>query len=184
MAITPETPVLRPYTKDDAAATLTLFLDAITVTAANDYSPEQVRAWARAEHRDPESWHLGMAERASFVATVNAEVTGFSDVDDSGYIDMLFVAPRHGRKGVGRTLLAEAERRVRQRGGRRLSATVSVTARPLFERSGFSVTSEQHPLRDGVSLPSFRMHRVLPAHSPGPPQLSSPSALVLPTSTA
>lgn len=156
-------PSVRPYRETDAAATLAIFIDAITITAAVDYSPEQVQAWARPEDRDAVSWHLSMSDRSSFVATVDDEVAGFSDVDEHGYIHMLFVAPRHQRMGVARALLAEAERRARAHGEGTLTADVSITARPFFERSGFVVEREQHPVRQGIRLVNFRMSRSLPA---------------------
>ena len=71
--------VIRPYGEADAAATLAIFLAAITETAAADYSPEQIQAWAR----------------------------------------------------------------------------------PLFERSGFMVEEERHPVKDGVQLTNFRMKKLL-----------------------
>lgn len=162
MTSVPEEPSVRPYTETDAAPTLAIFIDAITITAATDYSPEQVQAWARPEDRDAVSWHLSMSGRSSFVATVDDEVAGFSDIDDHGFIDMMFVAPRHQRRGVARALLVEAERRARERGATSLTADVSITARPFFERAGFSVEREQHPVRQGVRLVNFRMSRSLP----------------------
>ncbi|MGL3148740.1 GNAT family N-acetyltransferase [Microbacterium sp. A82] len=156
-------PSIRSYAETDAAATLAIFIDAITITAALDYSPEQVQAWARPGQRNTVSWNLSMSGRTSFVATVNDEVAGFSDIDEHGYIDMLFVAPRHQRKGIARALLAEAERRFREHGGTCVTADVSITARPFFESSGFSVEQEQHPVRQGVSLVNFRMSKSLPS---------------------
>jgi hypothetical protein len=44
------------------------------------------------------AWHLALHKRNSFVATVNGEVAGFSDVDDHGHVDMLFVAPSTSEK--------------------------------------------------------------------------------------
>ena len=38
--------ILRDYAESDGPATLDVFLRAIRVTAARDYTPEQVAAWA------------------------------------------------------------------------------------------------------------------------------------------
>ncbi|QGH68172.1 GNAT family N-acetyltransferase [Pseudactinotalea sp. HY158] len=158
---------IRTYEERDSAPTLAIFLAAITRTAAADYTPEQVRAWARPDEREPASWHAGMAARNSFVATVGSEVAGFSDVDRHGYIDMMFVAPERQRRGVAHTLLAEAERRAREYAADELHADVSLTARPFFERHGFRVVVEQHPVRAGVELINFRMSKAL--DRPRPP---------------
>ena len=96
--------VIRSYSHADAADTLAIFLAAVTETAAADYSPEQIQAWARPGARDLPTWHASMQERNSFVATVDGVSAGFSDVNSAGYIDMLFVAPRYQRQGVARQL--------------------------------------------------------------------------------
>lgn len=84
---------IRPYGADDASRTLSIFTDAIMQTAAADYSLTQRHAWALPSERDPASWHRAMTARNSFVAVLNDEVVGFSDVASDGFIDMLYVAP-------------------------------------------------------------------------------------------
>ncbi len=152
---------VRGYDEHDAATTLGIFIAAVMQTAAADYTPEQVQAWARPEQRDPANWNLAMLGRNSFVATIAGEVVGFSDVADNGYIDMMFVSPRQLRKGVARRLLAEAETQARATHIPALYADVSITARPFFESNGFLVEREQHPVRLGVSLTNFRMQKSL-----------------------
>ena len=152
---------IRPYVKLDAAATLAIFVAAITQTAGADYTAEQIEAWVRSGQTDPASWHLAMSSRNSFVATVNGEVAGFSDVAPDGYIAMMFVSPDHQGIGIARRLLAEAEQLAREARTPGLSADVSITARPLFERCGFQVVRVQHPVRDGVPLTNFRMEKLL-----------------------
>ncbi|MDH6237127.1 GNAT family N-acetyltransferase [Cryobacterium sp. CG_9.6] len=153
--------VIRPYGDADAAATLTIFLAAVTETAAADFSPEQIQAWARPEERDLSTWHAAMQKRNSFVATVDGAPVGFSDVNPAGYIDMMFVAPQHQRQGVARQLIGYAEAHARQAQLAELTADVSITARPFFERYGFTVEAEQHPVKAGVQLTNYKMKRNL-----------------------
>ncbi|QBE49552.1 GNAT family N-acetyltransferase [Leucobacter triazinivorans] len=160
-------PRIRPYERADAARTLETFIAAVTRIAAADYTREQIRAWARPEQRDPESWHPEMNGRNSFVATLDGDVAGFSDVAADGRIDMMFVSPEQQRRGVARELLAEAERRAGERGAEELYADVSITARPLFERYGFRVEREQRPVRHGIELVNFRMRKRLTGPTAG-----------------
>lgn len=44
-----------------------------------------------------------------------------------------------------------------------LSADVSITARPFFERRGFEVVTEQHPVTAGVRMTNFHMAKSLGA---------------------
>ncbi|WP_241981186.1 GNAT family N-acetyltransferase [Cryobacterium algoritolerans] len=153
--------VIRPYGHADAADTLAIFLAAVTETAAADYSPEQIQAWARPEAREQSAWHTAMQERNSYVTTMDGTPAGFSDVDSEGYIDMMFVAPRYLRRGVARQLIDHVEARARQEHLTELTADVSITARPFFERSGFTVEAEQHPVTAGVRLTNYKMKKKL-----------------------
>ncbi|WP_233193141.1 GNAT family N-acetyltransferase [Cryobacterium sp. Y29] len=153
--------VIRSYSHADAADTLAIFLAAVTETAAADYSPDQIQAWARPGARDLPTWHASMRERNSYVATVDGVPAGFSDVNSAGYIDMMFVAPRYQRQGVARQLIARVEAHARRAQLTELTADVSITARLFFERHGFTVEAKQHPVRGGVLLTNCKMRKKL-----------------------
>ena len=155
------TATIRPYGQADAAATLAIFLAAVIETAAADYSPEQILAWARPDAREVSTWHAAMQKRNSFVATVQGSPVGFSDVNELGYIDMLFVAPRHQRQGVAGQLMSHVESHARRAHTAELTADVSITARPFFEHCGFIVEAEQHPVLGGVQMINFSMKKAL-----------------------
>jgi len=114
---------------------------------------------ARAPRR--RTWHAAMLARNSIVATIGSELAGFSDVSPDGYVDMMFVSPRHQRAGVARRLLAHLEAHARSVGASALSVDASITARPFFERHGFTVEAEQHPVKAGVELTNYKMRREL-----------------------
>jgi putative acetyltransferase len=152
---------LRPYRDADAAATLAVFLAAVTNTAAADYTPEQIQAWANPGGRDLTTWHAAMLVRGSFVAEIDGALAGFSDVSPDGYIDMMFVAPSFLGRGVAWRLVRHAEELARAAGVTHLTADVSITARPFFERQGFTVLAEQHPVKAGVRMVNFRMRKPL-----------------------
>lgn len=87
------------YADSDAHATLSVFLSAITQTAVRDYTPEQIDAWARPNERNIDHWNAARNSLNTIVADIDGHVAGFSDVSDSGYIDMMFVAPEFGKRG-------------------------------------------------------------------------------------
>ncbi len=153
--------LVRPYRSDDAAATLSVFVDAATTTAAADYSAVQIAAWAGAAGDNVVDWDARMRSRDSLVATVDEQVVGFSDVDSTGYIDMMYVAPRFGRQQVGSRLLAAVTQRAREHGTKELVAHVSITARRFFEAHGFHVQAQRSPVVDGVAMTNYRMVRAL-----------------------
>ncbi|GAA1495826.1 GNAT family N-acetyltransferase [Paeniglutamicibacter kerguelensis] len=148
---------IRPYAETDAPATLGVFLAAVTETASAHYSAEQIAAWARADERDAIQWNTARKSLNTYVAAIGAEVAGFSDVEADGYIDMMFVAPKFGRRGVAGALLAHLRAIAVGTSASELYANASITARPFFERHGFAVVAEQHPVSRGVEMTNYRM---------------------------
>ncbi|POH67448.1 GNAT family N-acetyltransferase [Cryobacterium zongtaii] len=161
MTIPGESVTVRAYAPQDAPSTLAVFLDAVTTTASQHYSPEQIAAWSAPEERDVEEWNLARAGRGTVVAVVEGDVAGFSDVNADGYIDMMFVSPRFGRRGVASTLLGAIERRAKSLTAATLWTNASITARPFFEQHGFVVEAKQHPVSRGVRMTNYRMAKQL-----------------------
>jgi putative acetyltransferase len=156
--------LIRAYDEEDASATLGVFMRAVSETASTDYTPEQVAAWAGADGRDLARWHLRRAASTTLVAEIDGRVIAFTDVSDTGYIDMMFVSPDVGRRGVATALLAELRAFAQSRNVRELTTYASITARPFFERNGFTALEERHPMLRGVQLTNYRMSHRLADH--------------------
>jgi len=154
---------LRPFEPTDGPATLAIFRAAIRVTAAADYSPEQIEAWAGTDVT-PEQWSAKRTATDTVVAEIDGRVAGFTDLDDSGHIDMLFVDPEQSRRGVATALLEWALTRARDLGIAEVNTHASLTARPFFEHHGFTVTRRQHPVIRGVEMTNFAMRRAVLRH--------------------
>ncbi|QTB91941.1 GNAT family N-acetyltransferase [Bifidobacterium saguini] len=87
---------------------------------------------------------------------------GFIDVDDDGYIDMLFVDPAYGRMDVATLLLTRVEQFATDHGVERLTVHASITARPFFTRHGFRTVETRHPTIETVSFINYLMAREIP----------------------
>lgn len=149
---------IRGYIETDAQATLGVFLSAVSETASAHYSAKQIAAWSRPQERELSAWNSARKSN-TFVATIGIEVVGFSDVSEDGHIDMMFVAPKFGRRGVASALLAHLCGIAEAAGMAELSTDASITARPFFEHHGFAVVTEQRPIIHGVEMTNFRMTR-------------------------
>ncbi|MGO1383970.1 MAG: GNAT family N-acetyltransferase [Arachnia sp.] len=150
--------VIRPHLASDAAASLSVFKSAIRTTAAADYSTEQIRAWASPDI-DVDGWSARRMAGTTVVAVIDDVVIGFTDVDIDGYIDMMFVHPDHGRRGVASALLAWTVAEASRLGASTLHTHASITARPFFEALGFTVTRKSYPMIRGVTLENHDMSR-------------------------
>jgi putative acetyltransferase len=151
---------LRAYAAGDAEATLAIFLRAVRETARSHYSPEQIAAWA-ADSGDLDSWAAARSAAHTQLAVIDGHVAGFTDLDDHGYIDMLFVDPDFGRQGIGSALLGSMVDLARQRGLPAVTTFASLTSRPVFERHGFVITGERYFGEGDGAAKTYEMRRVL-----------------------
>ena len=147
--------ILRPYGESDAARRSRSSCARSGTTASRDYTPEQVAAWA-SDEIDPAGWAARRRAARTQVAEVDGRVVGFTDVDERGYVDMLFVDPAVARHGVATALLGWAVATARELGADELSTHASLTARPFFERHGFVVVTEQQPVLRGRRADELR----------------------------
>ena len=126
---------LRPYLAADAERCADIFRASVEELAIEDYSAEQCAAWA-ARADDPD-FPKRLADALTLVALVDGELAGFASLNGAETIDMLYVDPEFARRGVATALLDALTRLAAARGAKTLTADVSDTARPLFERQGF-----------------------------------------------
>lgn len=148
--------IIRRYLPSDASGTLTVFRSAVRQTASAHYDARQVAVWAP-DDIDLAQWGRRRAAVSTRVAEIGGQVVGFADLDGAGHIDMLFVHPSFGRRGVAGALFDTVLADARRAGLAALTVEASLTARGIFERNGFVVIAQQEVERDGVRLTNFRM---------------------------
>lgn len=158
-------PDIRVYkSPDDHDKTFEIFQAAIRRTASQVYTPDQVDAWAGIGPRpaDMSDWDSRRRRAFTLVAEVDDTVVGFADLLPDGLVDMLFVHPRAGGRGVARALLTAIKDEARARGIPELRTFASRSAQPAFERLGFTITAERpdNTVR-GVVVPNAEMRCVL-----------------------
>ncbi len=106
---------VRPAGTGDAAAVLELWRVADAVPSATDDPPSLELLLARA----PEGLLVAETDDAAIIGSVIAVFDGWR-----ANLYRLAVHPGHRRRGVATALVADAERRLRDAGGRRISALV------------------------------------------------------------
>ena len=78
-----------------------------------------------------------------------------------GYLHSMFVHKDWQGKGVATLLLSEVEKMARGYGVPRISAEVSITARPFFEKHGYGVVREQKAKANRLYLTNYAMEKEL-----------------------
>jgi putative acetyltransferase len=148
--------VVREYDPNDLPAVVALFERSVHQIACRDYTPAQLAAWAP-ERPDLDAWARRLSTGGVFVSEREDRLAGFARIDESGELDLLYVDPLLERQGVAAELFDSVAAWSRRNGIVQLTANVSITARPFFERMGFRVLQSQVVEREGVRLENFRM---------------------------
>ena len=146
---------IRRYEPADTDALLDLFYQTVHSVCRGDYTPVQLDAWADGAP-DREAWARSLARNYALVAEEDGEIVGFGDIDDSGYLDRLYVHRAHQRRGIATALCDRLEAHA---AGRAVTVHASITARPFFEARGYRVLRAQRVERHGVALCNFVMEK-------------------------
>ena len=149
---------IRRFMPDDAAALAALFYESVHKGARRAYDKAQRRAWAP-RIPDTDEWRDRLSAQTVLVAERNDNPIGFMTLREDGCIDLAFVAPDAIGQGVAKALYDDILEAAVQAGMPRLHAEASLMARPFFERQGWTVIAPETVVRDGVSLPRFRMEK-------------------------
>lgn len=145
---------IREYRPADCKALAELFYNTVHTVNAKDYTKAQLDVWA-AGHMDLERWNQSLLAHCSLVAADGDVITGFGDIDQTGYLDRLYVHRDRQREGIASALCSRLEQTVRGK----VVTHASITARPFFEKRGYRVVREQLITRQGVFLTNFVMEK-------------------------
>ena len=126
-----------------------LYYDTIVTINARDYSSEQIRAWASTFNNE-HGWIRRIEEQYFYVALSQGSIVGFASLDNSGYLDLLYVHKDHQREGIGSALLAQVEKTANELELTEINVQSSITAKPFFEAQGFKLTGQKYKLVNDV----------------------------------
>ena len=152
---------LRSIRFEEVAAILDLIRRAIERGCSQHYDPGQRNAVFLTYARGLFAEAVGPFE--GIVAVREDALIGFAQFDPiTGRLRAVFVDGDAQQSGVGSRLLAEIERRLRLRGGKRLYGAMSLNAVQFYARAGFRSLSGPECLASaGVSVPVVRMEKLL-----------------------
>ncbi len=143
---------IRDYSPADCAQMAELFYHTVHAVNARDYTPEQLAVWATGEV-DLEKWNASFLAHHTVVAEMDGKVVGFGDLDETGYLDRLYVHKDFQRRGIATAICDALERT--DKGP--FTTHAAITARPFFEHRGYAVVKERQVERRGVLLTNFVM---------------------------
>lgn len=146
---------LRKYQPSDCAQMAELFHQTVHSVNAKDYTQEQLDAWATGEV-DLQAWDASFRAHKTIIAVKNGEIVGFGDMDETGYLDRLYVHKDYQGQGIASAICDELERFA---AGKTITTHASITAKPFFQHRGYRVVHKQEVIRHGVALTNFVMEK-------------------------
>ena len=147
--------ILREYTKTDCAELAELFYDTVHTVNDKDYTRKQLDAWATGEI-NLEAWNESFQAHHTVVAEMDGKIVGFGDMDETSYLDRLYVHKDYQRRGVATAICDALEQNAK---AAEFTTHASITARPFFEKRGYAVVREQQVERRGELLTNFVMRK-------------------------
>jgi len=151
---------IREYEPDDCPLLAHLFYDTVHTVNVKDYTEEQLDAWTTG-HINLDEWNHSFLKHTTLVAVQDDVITGFADMDGNGYLDRLYVHKDYQGEGFATALVKELEHRVINENVACFETYASITARPFFEKLGYTVQAENTVVRENISLTNFRMTKVV-----------------------
>ena len=147
--------IIREYKPTDCEDLVKLFYHTVHTINAKDYSQEQLKVWAT-DKIDLEVWNKSLSEHFTVVAVENNIIVGFGDIDNSGYLDRLYVHKDYQRRGVATIICDKLEQAVKVN---KMITHASITAKPFFEQRGFKVVKEHQVVRNRIALTNYVMEK-------------------------
>lgn len=155
--------IIRAFAEQDVTQIVALFYGTVHSVIKQDYSQEQLNAWASYEDESKRlsTWKDALSRNISYVVESNGEIAGFADMTAQGYLDRLFVHKEYQRQGIAKALVNTLEAEARRLGLAEIRTEASITAKPFFEQSGYEMVRQQVVERRGVKLGNYFMVKSL-----------------------
>lgn len=150
--------VIRTYRPQDCPALAALFYDTVHTVNAADYTPAQLDAWATGQV-DLAAWDRSFQSHLTLVALEGDAVVGFGDMDESGYLDRLYVHREHQRQGIAAAICDRLEKAI---SADTFFTHASITAVPFFLHRGYRIVRKRQVIRNDVTLTNYRMEKSVP----------------------
>lgn len=150
--------VVRRFIESDLEEILRMFYDTVHTINAKDYSKSQLVAWG-VKNPDKGRWLDSLKNNITFVANINGEIVGFGDLNDKGYIDKLYTHKDYQGMGIASIILCTLEKEAKKLGYTELYTEASITAKPFFQKRGYSVIQSQNKEYNGQVFVNFIMKK-------------------------
>jgi len=151
---------LREYHLEDYEEVVDLFYNTVHSVNAEDYTEEQLDAWAPEDKSLPKL-DSRLLNSYAVVAEKDGIIVGFGNAEDTGYFDCLYTHKDYQRIGVATLIADSIEKYLYGKGIQIIAVDASVTAKPFFEKREYLVLQKESVERRGQTIAYFKMQKNL-----------------------
>jgi putative acetyltransferase len=137
-----------------------MYIETIKWICKNDYSPLEIDAWISGLN-NVERWKKVIHAQYVLLAIIQDKIVGYGTLKDGNYIDFLCVHKDFQRQGIADKVFNQLEGEAIKENSKTITADVSITAKPFFDKKGFTVKAKQKNIRLGVELINYKMEKSL-----------------------
>lgn len=148
---------IRRYQPKDSKVLAELFYNTVHFVNAKDYTKEQLDVWANKDI-NLDKWNQSFLKHNTIVAIWEDSVVGFGDMDDTGYLDRLYVHKDYQGMGIATMICDRLEQTYY---GQTITTHASITAKSFFEKRGYQIVKQQQVKRNGIQLTNYIMKKTL-----------------------
>jgi len=150
----------RKATISDLQEMQEMYIETIQWTCKSDYSPLEIDAWVSGLN-NVERWKKVIHAQFVLLALIKNKIVGYGTLKNGNYIDFFCVHKDFQRQRIADNVFAELEIEAKKENSTTITADVSKTAKPFFEKKGFIIKAEQKNIRLGVELINYKMEKNL-----------------------
>jgi putative acetyltransferase len=137
-----------------------MYIETVKWVCKNDYSPLEIDAWVSGLN-NIERWKKVIYAQFVLLAIIKNKIVGYGTLKNGNYIDFFCVHKDFQRQGIADKVFTELEGEAKKENAKMITADVSKTAKPFFEKKGFIIKAEQKNIRLGVELINYKMEKSL-----------------------
>lgn len=150
--------LIRKASEKDIPAITQLFKETIEAVNSKDYNGEQIKVWS-AGHIYTDRWINRLTSQYFIVAVIDEVIVGFGSITPEGYLDMMYVHKNYQGIGIAYALVDELLANASKNNLSIVTSDVSITAKPFFEKKGFTVVTPQRKMMGGVEFLNYKMEK-------------------------
>lgn len=155
---------IRQYQPSDVEEIVTLFNNTVRSINQKDYTSQQINYLVQ-KNADYDIWNKKLLPNYTLVACKENKIIGFGSVSNSENLQYLYVEKSWINYGIGKMLLKDIIQHLTDTQQKKITVDASLTAKPFFEKMGFTTVNLKNTYIEGLLLSTYIMNYQIEQHN-------------------